>query len=232
MVLLTSVKGGSNTLSIIPGHASIANQVFVKFVSRLPPARSDLLPPETSRLERMKIALASLADIAGNPKITSRDPLSSLSFSCLPPDVVERQTKALREYRKGLHRAFNPCGPDGRPLRKYESQDILQGRAYLILFSLSRYSDKISAHWFYGGHDGLSIAGVFLSLQNHLFPHSATIDQERRFPPCKIQIVPIKRRPLHRKKVLFSMSRSTDAYGAKRQVPSTRSSSKAQWPPL
>jgi len=121
MVLLTSVKGGSNTLSIIPEHASIANQVFVKFISRLPPVRSDLLPPETSRLERMNTALANLAAIAGNPKMTSRDPLSSLSFSCLPADVVERQTLALREYKKGLHRAFNPCGPDGRPLRMYES---------------------------------------------------------------------------------------------------------------
>jgi len=73
----------------------------------------------------------------------------------------------------------------------------------------------------------------FLSLQNYLFPHSTMIglDQEQRFPR-KIQIVTVNHQTPHQKTVLLSISRSMDACGVMRQVPSTRSSSKAQWPPL
>ncbi|KAF9468857.1 alpha/beta-hydrolase [Collybia nuda] len=137
--ILYTVKGGSGSLSIIPGHASIANQVFAKFLSRLPHTRSDLSPPPVSREERMKSALSELADIMEDPTIASRDPLSSLSFSCLPPEVVKAQTECLAQQWKGLDKTFSSLGPDGRQIRKY--------------------SDRKSKHWFHGEKDGLSVAG-------------------------------------------------------------------------
>jgi hypothetical protein len=105
-------------LTIIPGHASIANQVFAKFISRLPHKRSELTPPETPKRERMKKALTTLADIMGDSSIANRDPLSSLSFCCLSPEVVKRQTEKLARYRKRLDHVSSPLGPDGRPLRR------------------------------------------------------------------------------------------------------------------
>lgn len=111
--------GGSGTLSIVAGHASIANQVFAKFLSRLPHTRSDLIPPRVSKEERMRAALSTLADIAQDPSIANRDPLSSMSFSCLSPEIVKNQAESLKQYRKGLDTAYSPLGSDGRPLRKY-----------------------------------------------------------------------------------------------------------------
>lgn len=105
-------------LSIIPGHASIANQVFAKFISRLPHIPSELAPPETPKRERMKKALSILADIVGDGSIASRDPLSSLSFCCLSPEIVKSQTDTLVQRRKGLNCVFSPLGPEGRPLRR------------------------------------------------------------------------------------------------------------------
>lgn len=67
----------------------------------------------------MKQALQKLAEIMGDPKIAERNPLSSLSFSCLAPEVVKSQSDSLAFYRKGLDRAYLPLGPDGRPIRRY-----------------------------------------------------------------------------------------------------------------
>lgn len=111
--------GASGTLSIIPGSASIANQVFVKFLSRLPHNRSDVMPPKIRIEERMQSALEKLAAIVEDPKVAERNPLSSISFSCLAPEVVQSQTDSLVFYRKGLDTAYVPLGPDGRPIRKY-----------------------------------------------------------------------------------------------------------------
>ncbi|RDB20549.1 hypothetical protein Hypma_012458 [Hypsizygus marmoreus] len=138
--VLYTVKGGSATLSIVAGHASIANQVFTKFLSRLPHQRSDLIPPRMQRADRMKIALSNLADITGDSSIASRDPLSSLSFCCLPPEVIQSQTDSLEQYRIGIREAFSPVGHDGKPVRKF--------------------SDKRAEHWFHGEENGLSIAGT------------------------------------------------------------------------
>jgi len=137
--VIYTVKGGAGTLSIIPGHASIANQVFAKFISRHPHTRSELTPRESPIWERMKKALSTLADIMRDNSITSRDPLSSLSFCCLSPEVIKSQTDKLARYRKKSNSVFSPIGPEGRPLR--------------------RYSDRKRDHWFYGEKNGLSIAG-------------------------------------------------------------------------
>lgn len=112
-------------LSIIPGHASIANQVFAKFISRLPHKRSKPTHPQTPKSERMKTALSTLAKIMGDESIANRDPMSSLSFCCLPTDVVNKQMDMLVQFRKKLKNAVSPLGPDGRPLRRYVSQTLL-----------------------------------------------------------------------------------------------------------
>lgn len=71
------------------------------------------------KADRMKTALNDLAEITGDTTITSRDPLSSLSFSCLPPEIVKSQMDALQQYRNGLQKAISPLGSDGKPVRKY-----------------------------------------------------------------------------------------------------------------
>lgn len=110
--------GGSSSLSIVPGHASIATQVLSKFLSRLPRLRSELVPPSISVQERMSVALARLAELMEDPNIATRDPMSSLSFCCLDPDAIKGQTETILTYRKGEQEAFTPLAPNGRPLRK------------------------------------------------------------------------------------------------------------------
>ncbi|KAF5388219.1 hypothetical protein D9615_000056 [Tricholomella constricta] len=162
--VLYPVKGASGTLSIVPWHASIANKVFTNFLSRLPPMRSELLPPETNKTERMKAALGTLAEIIGDASIALRNPSSSLSFCCLPQDVVKRQADTLKQYRKGIHTAFSPVGPDGRPVRKY--------------------SERTNEHWFHGEKDGLSYAGN----SNFLPPgRSKDYDRDRAEKPASPQ---------------------------------------------
>lgn len=106
-------------MTISSGHASIVNQVFSKFLSRLPHSRSDLVASKMPISERMSYALETLAELMGDSSISSRDPLSSMSFSCLSPQVIKGQTEALETYRKGALTAFSPVGEDGRPHRKY-----------------------------------------------------------------------------------------------------------------
>ncbi|TRM68532.1 alpha/beta-hydrolase [Schizophyllum amplum] len=134
------VKGGSGALSIVPGNASIANQTFAKFLSRLPPARSDLtttLPEQ--RDTKMRAALERLATLMGDRNIAERDPRSVLSFSCVGPEVLKSQTEMLAHYAIGQEDAFSALGPDGRPIR--------------------RMSERKRDHWFHSERDGLSYAG-------------------------------------------------------------------------
>ncbi|TFK29269.1 alpha/beta-hydrolase [Coprinopsis marcescibilis] len=143
--ILYPVKGAGSFLSIIPGSASIANQVLVKFLSRLPLSRSDIVPPKRSIYERMKIALDRLAYLVPGKDVNrDLDPTSPLSYSCLSDEVVKLQMDILDRANRGRLSAFNPLGPDGRPLRKL--------------------SDSRVDHWFQSGKDGLSVSeGVFVS---------------------------------------------------------------------
>ncbi|KAG6889038.1 hypothetical protein C0995_004321 [Termitomyces sp. Mi166 len=134
-----TIKGGMNSLSIIPQNASLLHKVFVNFLGRLPRVGTRLAPSISDRKERMKIALGTLAELMREPSIASRDPSSSLSFCCLPQPIIHKQTEDLKRYRKGIFTAFSPLGPDGRPTRKY--------------------SDRRAEHWFTSEENGLSIAG-------------------------------------------------------------------------
>jgi hypothetical protein len=68
----------------------------------------------------MQEALERLADMMNDPIIAARDPSSSLSFSCLEPEVAKSQEEGLRFYGQGLNKAFCPLRADGRPLRRSE----------------------------------------------------------------------------------------------------------------
>jgi pimeloyl-ACP methyl ester carboxylesterase len=131
------VRGAKACLNILPGSASIVNQVFSKFLAQQPRTRSDLLPPKLSIRERSKVALSKLAEFVGIPSIAQRDPCSPLSFSCVKTDVAKSQLENLLFYAKGLDKAYCPLGRDGRPLRKYSER-------------------KKEAHWFQGDKHGNS----------------------------------------------------------------------------
>lgn len=131
------VKGAKACLNIIPGSASIVNQVFSKFLAQQRRTRSDLLPPNMTIRERSKVALSKLAEFVGIPSIAQRDPCSPLSFSCVKADVAKSQLENLMFYAKDLDKAYCPLGRDGRPLRKYSER-------------------KKEAHWFQGDKHGNS----------------------------------------------------------------------------
>nr|GAT46216.1 predicted protein [Mycena chlorophos] len=117
------VKGGAGYLNLTPGTASIVNQVYVKFLSRLPRARSD--PPEypTSTHERMRDALSMLERITGETTMSTRDPMCPLSFCALEDKVVKTQTEMMRHYGKEQTLAFVPFNPvTKRPLRRYSER--------------------------------------------------------------------------------------------------------------
>ncbi|KAG1780413.1 hypothetical protein EV702DRAFT_964801 [Suillus placidus] len=137
-----SFAGAKACLNILPGSASIVNQVFSKFLAQQPRTRSDLLPPKLSIRERSKVALSKLAEFVGIPSIAQRDPCSPLSFSCVKTDVAKSQLENLMFYAKDLKKAYCPLGRDGRPLRKYSER-------------------KKEAHWFQGDKHGNSYIGTF-----------------------------------------------------------------------
>ncbi|KAI0068617.1 alpha/beta-hydrolase [Artomyces pyxidatus] len=135
------VKGGQGYISVVPSWASISNQVFVKFLSRLPHARSELRPPTQSLDDRMIHALDVLAHLAADPSIARRadsEDISPMLFSRISREVqhlqVENYMSAARDQRK----AFSPLGADGRPMRKY--------------------SERKHDHWFQGDRFWMSYA--------------------------------------------------------------------------
>ncbi|KAJ7762816.1 Alpha/Beta hydrolase protein [Mycena maculata] len=137
--VLYTVKGGNTYLTIAPGTASIVNQVYVKFVSRLPRVGPESPTKGLTTEERMRDALGTLESITGDGAFRTRDPLSSLSFCCLSDEVVRQQTDRLTAYRKGQTLAYLPLGPTGRPIR--------------------RYSERPHDDWFESKTEGLSYAG-------------------------------------------------------------------------
>lgn len=108
-------------MSLVPGQASIIHQIFAKFVTRVPHAQHRLHAPNTDKSieRRMAAALETLGEGIGDPTIAKRNPLSSLSFSCLKSQVVKDQMESLDSYRKGITSAYQPVGEDGRAFRKY-----------------------------------------------------------------------------------------------------------------
>jgi len=121
--ILYDIKGGASMVSVVPGHASILNNVFLKFLTRLPHHRSDLVPPDISIRDRMHSALERLSQITDNPEVASLDPLCSLSFCSLAPEVIKGQSELLNHYLKNVNLAFTPIPPEGWSLRKYSQRE-------------------------------------------------------------------------------------------------------------
>lgn len=94
------------------------NRAVKEFTSRLPHVRSELNPPAMPISERMDLALKQLGDVVVKKDVGQLDPMSSMSFSCLPSSVVKAQETLLKTYTKDRLYAFNPLGPDGKPKRK------------------------------------------------------------------------------------------------------------------
>ena len=116
----TRGPGGQGCLGVVPESASIANRVFASFLARQPPARSDPLPPQPTRLED---ALQRLADIVNDPEIASRDASSPMAFTCVSPAIVRRRTQIYAQAAAGHRGAFSPLDNHGRPKRKYVVQN-------------------------------------------------------------------------------------------------------------
>jgi hypothetical protein len=138
---LTHVDGGARVLPVPAGTGYLhvvepgtVNKTFLKFLAALAhlPAGPDAPPPPAASTERpskrlswdarvharMRTALRRLGELTGRPELEERDPTSPLSFSLLGADAVTARETRLREFADGMGSAFNPLGPNGRPLRK------------------------------------------------------------------------------------------------------------------
>ncbi|KAI0771527.1 Alpha/Beta hydrolase protein [Trametes elegans] len=135
---LFNVKAMHGYLSLL--SSSIVNQVLNKFLTRQPHARTDLDPPAIPLADRMKMALAQLAEWKDDPSIAEQDPLSPLSFSCVTEEVRKSQEELNAIYSEGIQTAFSPLAPDGRPLRKF--------------------SERKDEHWLESSADGFSYTNV------------------------------------------------------------------------
>lgn len=117
-----SHPGSPEYVTLIPTCASVVNRVFAEFLSRQPkgetPSPLECIHP-SSRRERIQSALQKLADLIEDPDIASRDPNSSLSFSCVSPEVYQSQKDILDKEVLDERNAFSPLGLDGRPLRRF-----------------------------------------------------------------------------------------------------------------
>jgi len=111
-------SGGQGYISVVPTTASVCNRVFLQFLSRLPQAQSKLRPPRDPLEVYIFRGLQILAELAGDPSIAERDPLSPMSFSRLPVAVQRLQVDNYMGAAKEARKAFSPLGADGRPMRK------------------------------------------------------------------------------------------------------------------
>jgi hypothetical protein len=110
--------GGQGYISVVPTTASVCNRVFFQFISRLPEARSELRPPRDPLEVYVSRGLEILAELAGDPSIADRDPLSPMSFSRLSVAVQRLQAENYMAAAKEARKGFSPLGSDGRPMRK------------------------------------------------------------------------------------------------------------------
>jgi len=131
-----TIKGGQGYISVVPTTASVCNRVFLQFLSRLPEARSELRPPRDTLEEYISHGLENLAELAGDPSIAERDPLSPMSFSRISVAVQLLQVENYMAAAKEARKAFSPLGSDGRPMRKY--------------------SERKHDHWFQGDRSWMS----------------------------------------------------------------------------
>lgn len=102
-------------------NPSIVNQTLVKFLNRLPRARSEIKPPPVSVPQRMREALDTLAELTGDSSLSGKDAMCPLNFSCAPPDICKSQAKSRETYAKDAAHAFSPLRSNGKPIRSVET---------------------------------------------------------------------------------------------------------------
>jgi len=146
------IRGAEGCLGVVPESASIANRVFASFLARLPPARSDTVPPHPARMED---ALRRLSEIMHDPGIRSRDACSPMAFSCVPPAVVRRRMQLYARAAAGHRCAFSPLDNNGRPKRKY--------------------SERVQEEWFEVDRNGISHSAQSEEFQTR--KHVASLDE-------------------------------------------------------
>ena len=117
----------------------------------------------------MGAALDKLSELMGDSTIATRNPMSSLSFSCLSPEVIQSQKESVDFYGRDQWKALCPLGPNGRPIRKLV-HEFLDNFYHLSLLLRHRYSEKKDGHWFQGELDGNSYAGLSQVLTQHRGP--------------------------------------------------------------
>ncbi len=66
----------------------------------------------------MSHGLEILSELADDPSIAQRDPLSPMSFSRISLAVQGLQVENYTAAARGAKKAFSPLGSDGRPMRK------------------------------------------------------------------------------------------------------------------
>lgn len=131
-----TIIGGQGYISVVPTTASYCNRVFFQFVSRLPHARSELQAPSDPLEVFISRGLQVLAELAGDPSISQRDPFSPMSFSRISVAVQRLQVENYMAAARDAKKAFSPLGSDGRPMRKY--------------------SERRHDHWFQGDRSWMS----------------------------------------------------------------------------
>jgi len=114
-----SLKDSAGYLTVM--NPSIVNQTLVKFLTRLPEARSDIRPPPVPVPQRMRGALETLAELTGDPSFSGKDAMCSLNFSCVSPEICKIQVKTRESYAKDAAQAFSPLQSNGRPIRWVET---------------------------------------------------------------------------------------------------------------
>jgi len=135
-VVLYVVKDTTGYLTI--RNSSIVNKTLHQFISRQPHVGTEIKGTSAPVQERMKAALATLAEFTGDKSYTNNEQISSLSFSCDTPEVLKTKLELRQTFAKGAKGAFSPLRADGRPMRKYS-----EGRR---------------DHWFHSEENGLSVA--------------------------------------------------------------------------
>ncbi|KAF4619957.1 hypothetical protein D9613_005443 [Agrocybe pediades] len=113
-VVVIEVKGGGGMVSTVPGYSSIVNNCLLKFIARLKPCSSNIVPPKMSLEDRMQLALYTMADVTGTRISSSLNPASPMSFSCVSGELLKRQRDMLDAYKRDLDRAFSPSEDDWR----------------------------------------------------------------------------------------------------------------------
>lgn len=98
-------------------NPSIVNQTLVKFLNRLPRARSEIRPPPVPVPQRMRQALDTLAELTGDASFSGKDAMCPLNFSCVSPEICKSQAKSRETYAKDAAHAFSPLRSNGKPIR-------------------------------------------------------------------------------------------------------------------